>query len=174
MLLKEIFKLVFSGSKGFIDLVVHNIPSALEASSDTLELLSGSDNLPSTRLIAQANKLIASADGERFYTLVRIYQGSIKAGSKVRVLGQNFNDDADDYRIEVIDELFIPGGRYKIPVKEAFPGSIVIISGIDSIISKGATIYDNADFNNDLKIFRPLSYERQSIFKIAIEPANPS
>ena len=174
MLLKEILKLVFSGSKGFVDLVVHNIPSPIETASDRLELLSGSDKLPSARLIAQANKLIASADGERFYTLVRIYQGSIKAGSKVRVLGQNFDEDDDDYKIEVIDELFIPGGRYKIPVKEAFAGSIVIISGIDSIISKGATIYDNADFNSDSKIFRPLSYERQSIFKIAIEPANPS
>ena len=111
MLLKEIFKLVFSGSKGFVDLVVHNIPSPIETASDRLELLSGSDNLPSARLIAQANKLIASADGERFYTLVRIYQGSIKAGSKVRVLGQNFDEDDDDYKIEVIDELFIPGGR---------------------------------------------------------------
>ncbi|CUM45446.1 uncharacterized protein AC631_02080 [Debaryomyces fabryi] len=174
MLLKAIFKLVFSGSKGFVDLVVNNIPSPTEKVSDRLKLLSSSENASSTTLIAQANKLIASANGERFYSLVRIYQGSIKTGTKVRVLGQNYEEDDDDFRIEVVDELFVPGGRYKIPVKEAFAGSIVLISGIDSIISKGATLYDNTDLPSDFKIFRPSSYERQSVFKVAIEPANPS
>lgn len=174
MLLKAIFKLVFSGSKGFVDLVVRNIPSPTENVSDKLKLLSYSENTSSTTLIAQANKLIASANGERFYSLVRVYQGTIKTGSKVRVLGQNFEEDEDDFRIEVVDEIFVPGGRYKVPVKEAFAGSIVLVSGIDSIISKGATLYDYADSHKDFKIFRSLSYERQSIFKVAIEPANPS
>lgn len=173
ILLKEVFKLIFTGSIGFVDLIVNSIPSPDEAVSERLARSLGPDTSSNNSLIAQAAKLVDSVDGERFYTLVRIYQGSMKVGARIKVLGENFSEDDEDYRIETVEELFIPGGRYKVPVKEAVSGSLVLVSGIESFISKGATIYDfNA--NTRLRLFEQIPYDKHSIFKVAIEPANPT
>lgn len=63
--------------------------------------------------------------------------------------------------------------RYVIPADEIPAGNLVLIGGIDTSISKTATLAA-ADFPDDLYTFRPIKHMTESVLKIAIEPIAPS
>ncbi|KAK6457172.1 ATP dependent RNA helicase and U5 mRNA splicing factor [Scheffersomyces xylosifermentans] len=168
ILLKDVFKTIFGDSKGFVDSVTRAIDSPGNSKIINKEVFSDAI------LVARVLKLVESADANKFYTLVRVYKGTIKIGSRLKVLGENFNEDNENYRIEVVDELYIPGGRYKVPVDQVGKGSIAIIGGIDSTISKGATILSENQPLEHIQALSIPSYGNKSVFKVAVEPANPS
>lgn len=172
ILLKDVFARVFGGSEGFVDAVEKSIPLPQKNSNstETTETTETKETLePSAYII----KLLESADAQHFYSLVRVFHGSLAVGSKVKIIGENFNEDSDDFRIETIQEIFLPGGRYKIPINIAPEGSIVIISGIDSIITKSGFIFPEHAPNEDITV-EHRKYSQNSVFKVAIEPAKPS
>lgn len=55
----------------------------------------------------------------------------------------------------------------------AIAGNIVLLGGVDSSISKTATIVAK-DIEEDLYIFRPIKHVTQSVLKISVEPINPA
>lgn len=63
--------------------------------------------------------------------------------------------------------------RYVLPVEEVPAGNLVLLGGIDTSITKTATVVD-ASIPDDLYIFRPLRHCTQSVLKIAVEPIVPS
>lgn len=171
ILLKDIFKMVFPMCEGFVDLIVNSIPSPLDKSTGISARL---NNTRSNSLVAQVVKLIESSDGESFKSMIRIHKGNLSIGDKIRVVGQNFNEDIDDQRIEEVQELYIPTGRYYVPVSEVNEGFIAIVKGIDSIISKGGYVFS---VETDVNSLRPLSfvdYGTESVFKVAVEPKHPA
>ena len=62
--------------------------------------------------------------------------------------------------------------RYFIDVQEMGPGNLVLIGGIDSSITKTATLVGSVDI--EPHIFRPIQHFTQSVLKIAVEPVAPS
>lgn len=169
IVLKEIMQRLFKSTPTFTSVMTRHIPSPIDKpppyNSPYLEDQDGS-------FIAKATKLIEYSNGEAFYTMLRVFKGKVNVGDKVKVLGLNFEDDEEDYRIEVVESLFIPSGRYKFPVMSASEGCVVLASGIDSIITKGATICSGGE--QGIKPFRRTHYDTKSVFKVAVEPANPS
>ncbi|EGW33048.1 ATP dependent RNA helicase and U5 mRNA splicing factor [Spathaspora passalidarum NRRL Y-27907] len=156
VLLKSVFHVVFNAHCGFVDTVSKSIPPpALEKDEN---------------FVGKVVKLIESPDGKAFSSLVRVYKGILKIGDKVKVYGDSFSENTEDFKIEVVEGIYIPGGRYKVPIREAGVGSLVIIDGIESIIKKGATISDPA---LSMPGVTP-KYTSNSVFKIALEPVNPS
>src|ERR1700753_56135 len=53
------------------------------------------------------------------------------------------------------------------------PGNLVLIGGIDSSITKTATLVGGED-GVDVHIFRPIQHFTQSVLKVAVEPVAPS
>lgn len=178
ILLRNVFHSLFSFPKVFTQMVVRSTHVESESGS-----VSGSE---SESFIGKAVKLIESSNGQDFLALVRVIQGSISKGSRVRVLGETFAENDEDMAIQTVNELYIPGGRYKVPVNDAGVGSLILIGGIDSIINSGATLLDpviSIDAPTDAgtgtgtghsTIFTIPDYTCKSVFKVAIEPANPS
>jgi U5 small nuclear ribonucleoprotein component len=65
--------------------------------------------------------------------------------------------------------------RYKIKVNSASAGSWVLLEGIDSSIIKTATITDIKDIEDDpVCIIRPIKFTTEPVFKVAVEPINPT
>lgn len=157
VLLREVLLRVLGGSRGLVDLLVSSVvpPSG---SSDQLEAI--------------ITKLSETTDAESFYAVVRVVLGTLRVGSKIKVLGENYQQDEDDSKIETVDEIFLPGGRYRVPIQRAGPGSIVLVSGIDSIVTKAASIcsVDNKQPTPRNKFH----YGAKSVFKVAIEPEIPA
>lgn len=58
-------------------------------------------------------------------------------------------------------------------MEEVPAGNLVLLGGVDALISKTATIAA-ADIDEDLFIFRPIKHMTQSVLKIAVEPIQPS
>lgn len=170
ILLREVLLKVFQGSKDFVD-VMKKIPCPEEAKKYKL---SNYTNASNEQLVAHIINLTESADASKFYAFVRVYLGTLKVGSKVKVLGRGFANDDEDFKVEIIDEIYIPGGRYKVPVEEVGPGSIAIVGGIDAIVTKSATICDLSQKAEHAVLFKPLDYSEKSVFKVSIEPENPS
>lgn len=168
VLLKDVLSAVFATSggggvlSGFVDMIGSGVLNPMEK-SDQLSL------------VGHVVKLIENSSGDMFHSLVRIVSGTLRVGDQVRVLGENYEEDEEDQRLETVTELFLAGGRYKTPVKSVGPGSIVLIGGIDRIISKGATIVLDLQLLDSIEnLYIPPSYTASSVFKVAIEPAKPS
>ncbi|KAG7661868.1 SNU114 [[Candida] subhashii] len=171
VLLKAVFRAIFTnGISALIDSIANTIP----APTKTNKSLPNSDDVS---MIAQVTKLIESSNGKKFTNLVRIHKGKITQGDKIRIYGENYLEDNDDFKnSEVVGNIYLPCGRYNVPVSEAHTGMIVIVDGpgIDSIIKKpGVTITLSQDPKLET-VFDVPKYTTNSVFKIAVEPTNPS
>ncbi|CCH43514.1 Elongation factor G [Wickerhamomyces ciferrii] len=172
-LLKETFKTIFGGAFGFVDMI-ENLNSPIEHSKTNTysgpngklkdEILLASSEGP---LVAQVGKII-----EDTIALVRIISGTINKNDKVKILGQQYNDDDEDVQVLEIDELWLGCGRYKIPIESAPAGSIVLIKGVE-LSSKACTIVGN-DIKEDVYTLKPIDYLNKAVFQVVVAPQVPS
>ncbi|KAG0687637.1 hypothetical protein C6P40_002081 [Pichia californica] len=126
-------------------------------------------------VVAYVSKLTDTRDSENFYALVRVLSGSIKEGEKVKLLGEDYSINNDqDSKIQKISKCYMWCGRYKINVPELRTGSIGLISGpgIDSFITKTATLYD-LSIENPLNIFKGIDQLVSPLFKVSVQAYNP-
>ncbi len=115
------------------------------------------------------NKNNGGIAGQTFSALGRIYSGSVKAGDKVRVLGEAYSlDDDEDMAFATVESVAIPRGRFRTEVTVARAGSWVLLDGVDANISKTATIIgvkqgSSYSGNDDVEIFAPLKFTQVSV-----------
>ncbi|CDR41673.1 CYFA0S07e04896g1_1 [Cyberlindnera fabianii] len=173
VLLREMFRLIFGNSRGFVD-VIETYSSPEKHSKNDLYTGSSPDikaaiakSSSDGPLIAHISKMIDPTVG-----VGRVFSGTLKKGDHIKVLGENYNDDDEDLQTLTVQELFIPGGRYKIPVEDVPSGAIFLLGGIDSI-SKTGTIYGST-VPKPLSIFKPVNHLNKSVFKVVIEPQIPT
>lgn len=184
-LLKLVLKGFFSDCSALCDSVLEHIPSPIEAASSKVRSIytGPQDSLLAdsmTKLnadgpvIGDIVKLYNNSDATEFYALARIYSGTIRQSMSLKVLGETYSlDDEEDMNMTTVTDLWIFETRYKIPIDSVPCGNWVLIGGIDSSIAKTATIV-SANIEDDLYIFKPISYLGKPVFKIAVEPVNPS
>lgn len=102
--------------------------------------------------------------------------GTARPGQSVRVLGEGYTlDDEEDMTDATISDTWIAETRYNVPVSGVPAGSMVLLGGVDNSIVKTATLVPKqVEGNEDVYIFRPIKHFTESIFKVAVEPINPS
>lgn len=157
ILLRDVFGTVF-GMNSFVDMVSSCVPSPANTPYAT-----------ESPILAQIVKLIEHPDGKGFDSLVRIQKGTLAKGQKVTIYGDMYAEDDENYKSEILDAIYIPGGRYAFEVEEALAGSLVLIRGIDNIVTKSATLALSDDY-----IFPATNASRNSVFKVAVEPSIPN
>lgn len=68
-------------------------------------------------------KLFPTPDCSSFDAFGRVFSGSVKAGDKVRVLGQSYTpDDEEDSAVAQVSKVWVFMGRYRIPVTKGMAG----------------------------------------------------
>lgn len=186
---KELIKMVcttfFGGSSVFVDLVSLNIPSAKQGNSKLVnqtytgdkstefykEFLECDKDKP---LLINVIKLYNKQDCLRFDALGRVLSGTIKVGQQLKVLGESYSlQDREDMTVKTVSNLFVHQGRFRTQIKTAYAGNWVLIEGVSDNIQKTATLID-LNNTNEVEIFRPIKFNAQSYFKIALEPFIPS
>ncbi|RMD41576.1 hypothetical protein DV735_g3544, partial [Chaetothyriales sp. CBS 134920] len=186
---QELLRLVcaqfFGPAGGFVDMLVQHVPSPLDGAKRQLEkYYTGplDSNLAQAMLkcdsdgplVVEITKLYTSADAKSFEAFGRILSGTVHPGQAVRVLGEGFTlDDDEDSTNATISATSLACSRYNIPVSGVPAGNLVLLSGIEGSISKSATVVAQ-DLSEDLYIFRPIRHLTESVFKVAVEPVNPS
>ncbi|OTA68536.1 P-loop containing nucleoside triphosphate hydrolase protein [Hypoxylon sp. EC38] len=187
VLLKLVCEQFFGPSTGFVDMIVKNIPSPLEAAEHKLEqyytgpldtkvaesMKKCDQNGP---LIVHITKLFNSADAKSFYSFGRVMSGIARPGMQVRVLGEGYSiDDEEDMATATISNVYIAETRYNVETDGVPAGNWVLLSGVDNSIVKSATIVPpKFEDDEEAYIFRPVTHFTESVFKVAVEPINPS
>ncbi|QSL64146.1 hypothetical protein MERGE_000301 [Pneumocystis wakefieldiae] len=184
-LLKLVCGEFFGTATGFVDMVIKNIPSPIEGSlakiqhtytgpldSEIAQSMLKCDS--NGHLVIHTTKLLNTIDATEFFTLGRVMSGTIHSGDQVKVLGENYSiDDEEDMVYATVSSIWIGGARYRIPIDSAVTGAIVLLAGVDNSILKTSTIVSK-DIQDDIYIFRPIKHFTESVFKVAVEPINPS
>ena len=124
----------------------------------------------------------SSNDGSSFWTLGRVYSGTIRPAETVRVLGEGYSpfEDEEDVAVAVVAAVAIPRGRGRMLVSQVKAGNWVLLQGVDASMTKTATIvgsHSNNDPDEEVHIFAPLKFPQaggEAIMKLAIEPLNPA
>ncbi|KAL2315543.1 Pre-mRNA-splicing factor cwf10 [Schizosaccharomyces pombe] len=186
-LLQLICASFFGFPVGFVNAVTRHIPSPREnAARKASQSYTGPINSSigkailemsreeSAPLVMHVTKLYNTVDANNFYAFARVYSGQVKKGQKVKVLGENYSlEDEEDMVVAHIAEICVPCARYRLHVDGAVAGMLVLLGGVDNSISKTATIVSD-NLKDDPYIFRPIAHMSESVFKVAVEPHNPS
>lgn len=129
---------------------------------------------PEGPLVIHVTKLFNTGDGAAFHSFGRVLSGTAKPGQQVRVLGENYTmDDEEDMAPATISDTWVYETRYKVPVNGIPAGNWALLGGIDNSIVKSATVVQNK-IDDDVYIFKPIKHFTESVFKVAVEPVNPS
>lgn len=183
-LLKLVLSRFFGDAAGFVDMLVKHFPSPLENAqrkvqlnysgdlqSRTAKAMSACD--PKGPLMIAVSKLYARSDASAFDAFGRVMSGTVRVNDSVRVLGEGYSlDDQEDQTQQQVSKIWVSEGRYRVEVNRATAGNWVLLEGVDASIMKTGTIVDTG--NDEACIFRPLKFNTQAVFKVAIEPINPS
>ena len=188
---KDLLRLVceqfFGPASGFVDMVVQHVPSPVEGANQKLEhYYTGPPDTttakamlecdPDGPLVVHITKLINTPDAQGFNSFGRVMSGTARPGQKVRVLGENYSiDDEEDMATANIDHVWIAESRYNVPTSGIPAGNFVLFGGVDNSIVKTATVVaPELPDNEDAYIFKPVAHFFESVFKVAVEPINPS
>ena len=186
-LLKMVCAQFFGGAEGFVDMIVEHIPSPAEGAKKKLEkyYTGPMDTKVAAAIgkcdqdgpvVVQITKLFNTPDAMGFNSFGRVMSGTVKPGQQVRVLGEGYTiDDEEDMTVSTIAETWIAETRYNIPTSGVPAGNWALLSGIDNSIVKSATLVPpRLEDDEDAYIFTPIRHITESVFKVAVEPINPS
>lgn len=186
-LLRAACEQFFGPASGFVDMLVRHVPSAVEGAqlkldryytgpqdSKTVESIQKCDQ--DGPLVVHITKLFNTNDASAFNAFGRVLSGTARPGQQVRVLGEGYTiEDEEDMVKATIADVWIAESRYNVPTSGVPAGNFVLLGGVDNSIVKTATIVDlKLPDDEDAYIFRPVKHFFESVFKIAVEPINPS
>lgn len=188
---KELLNLVceqfFGPVTGFVDMVIQHVPSPVEGGQRKLErYYTGPLDTkvaaamischPDGPLVIHVTKLFNSTDASRFHAFGRIMSGTARPGQQVRVLGEGYSpEDEEDMVTATISDTWIAETCYNIPTSGVPAGNWVLLGGVDNSIVKTATLVPlKLEDDEEAHIFKPIRHMTESVFKVAVEPVNPS
>ncbi|KAF2729117.1 P-loop containing nucleoside triphosphate hydrolase protein [Polyplosphaeria fusca] len=188
---KELLRLVcqqyFGRPSGFVDMIVQHVPSPEEGAqrvlqryytgpldTKTAEAMKNCDQ--DGPLVIHVTKLLNTGDAKSFNALGRVMSGVAKPTQSVRVLGEGYTvEDEEDMVVATVTDTWLAESRYNVPVSGVPAGNWVLLGGVDNSIVKTATIISQKlPDDEDPYIFRPIRHFFESVFKVAVEPINPS
>lgn len=183
-LLKQSCSAVFGSATGLTDMLVKHLPASRAGTATKVErLYTGPQDSqvaehmracnPAGPLVIHIAKLFPKTDASAFDAFGRILSGSVKAGDRVRVLGEAYTpEDEEDSRLAQVTAVWVYQARYRVPLPRATAGNWVLLEGLDATITKTATIVPEF-LDDEVHIIRPLQFHTQSVVKVAVEPLNP-
>lgn len=198
-----------SARAGFCDMVVQHVPCpSVAAAAKVQRTYTGPSDAALTRaltscdpngpLVMHAVKLYpaaAATDAEggegtttgavasSFWTLCRVYSGTVRPAAMVHVLGEAYQPglDEEDMASATVQSVAIPriGTRLVTQVDRVGAGNWVLVQGLDATIAKTATIFGThgALVDEPIYTFKPLSFRHvggESVVKLAMEPLQPA
>lgn len=187
VLLKLVCEQFFGPATGFVDMVLQHVPSPVNGAKQKLEryytgpldskLAAAMANCDQDGpLVVHVTKLFSSTDAASFRALGRIMSGTARPGQQVRVLGEGYTpEDEEDMVTATISDTWITETCYNIPTSGVPAGNWVLLGGVDNSIVKTATLVPlKLEDGEEAYIFKPIRHMTESVFKVAVEPVNPS
>jgi len=181
-LLKCVMKNWLPAADALLDMIVHHLPSPVIAQRYRVENLyegpmddecanSIRNCDPNGPLMLYVSKMVPTTDKGRFYAFGRVFGGTVKTGSKVRIMGPNYvPGKKTDLFVKNIQRTVIMMGRYVEPVEDIPAGNTVGLVGVDQYLLKSGTITDSEVAHN----IRVMKFSVSPVVRVAVECKYPS
>jgi len=126
---------------------------------------------PNGPLMLYVSKMVPTSDKGRFYAFGRVFGGTCKTGSKVRIMGPNYvPGKKTDLFVKNIQRTVLMMGRYVEPIEDVPAGNTVGLVGVDQYLLKSGTITTSELAHN----IRVMKFSVSPVVRVAVEPKNPS
>lgn len=184
-LLKTAMSRFLSHTSGFVDMVSRFVPSpksaalvkarlAFPAPQESFYSAAVTECDGAGPLLVNVTKLYPTPDATHFRALGRVFSGTIVAGARIRVLGEAYTPmDEEDSGAATVARVLLPAGRDEVKVSSAAAGALVLIEGVDELITKSGTIVSE-DAVEQPYAFLPVRFDTCSVMKVAVEPLVPA
>ena len=179
-LLKAIMQKWLPASDALLHMIVLHLPSPRQAQAYRAELLYTGplDDAYCTAikkcdshgpLSLYVSKMVPTADKGRFIAVGRVFAGAIETGSKVRILGPNYEHGSKtDMTIKSVQRVVVMMGRYQEAVKSIPAGNIAGLVGVDQFIVKTATLVP--EDCPEAYPLKDMKYSVSPVVRVAVEP----
>jgi len=118
-------------------------------------------------LMLYVSKMVPTSDKGRFYAFGRVFSGTVRTGSKVRIMGPNYvPGKKTDLYVKNIQRTVLMMGRYVEPIEDIPCGNTVGLVGIDQYLLKSGTITDSEEAYN----IRVMKFSVSPVVRVAVEP----
>jgi elongation factor 2 len=152
-LLKRCMQCWLPASEALLEMMIEHLPSPVKAQKYRVDTLyngplddaaaagirSADKNGP---LMLYVSKMVPASDKGRFYAFGRVFSGTVKTGSKVRILGPEYEGGKKGLTIKNIQRVLLMMGRRTDAVESVPVGNTCGLVGVDQYILKTATITD--------------------------------
>jgi elongation factor 2 len=177
-LLKTVMRKWLPAAEALLDMIVYHLPSPVVAQKYRVENLyegpmddacaSAIRNCdPTGPLMLYVSKMVPTSDKGRFYAFGRVFSGTVKTGSKVRIMGPNYvPGKKTDLFVKNIQRTVLMMGRYVEPIEDIPCGNTVGLVGIDQYLLKSGTISDHDEAYN----IRVMKFSVSPVVRVAVEP----
>ena len=128
---------------------------------------------PDGPLMMYISKLIPTPDKGRFFAFGRVFSGTVRTGSKVKIMGPNYvQGKKEDLFIKNVQRTILMMGRKTEAVESVTAGNTCALVGVDQYILKAGTIAD-ADATESHPIIT-MKYSVSPVVRVAVQPKNPN
>lgn len=187
-LLKVVMGSWLGGAGGLADAFVAHIPSPLAAAGARVAAFyTGDGDAPEAAamrhcdaagpLMVNVTKLLSAPEGgNSFFALGRVWSGTVRPGTRVRVLGEGYSvEDTEDVQVAEVRGVSLGQARYRIELDGAPPGSLVLLEGLSDAVARSATITGSGGGGGgDVSPFRALAFNTTACMNVSVEPLNPA
>ncbi|KAF1993811.1 P-loop containing nucleoside triphosphate hydrolase protein [Amniculicola lignicola CBS 123094] len=187
VLLQLVCEQYFGPSTGFVDMIFYHTPSPAEGARRIVDKYY-TGPLDSTLaqsmyncdqdgpLVIQVTKMFNTPDAKSFNCLGRVMSGVAKPTTSVKILGERYTpEDEEDMTTATVTDTWIAETRYNVPTSGVPAGNWVLLGGVDTAIMKTATLVQTKlPDNEEAYIFQPIRHISECVWKLAVEPINPS
>jgi len=183
-LLKRCMQKWLPAHDALLEMIVAHLPSPRVAQGYRAEVLytgphddawfQGIKNCdPNAPMVMYISKMIPTADKGRFYAFGRVFSGTVRTGSKVKIMGSNYvQGKKEDLYIKNVQRTILMMGRKIEAVESVNCGNTCALVGIDQYLVKAGTLAD-ADATECHPIIT-MKYSVSPVVRVAVGAKNPS
>lgn len=181
-LLKAVMQKWLPAADAILDMVIYKLPSPAIAQKYRVEMLYqgplDDDTATAIRncdengpLVMFISKNVPDKNNSRFFSFGRVFSGTIKQGEKVRILGPNYeHGGTKDLFVDVSIQRTVLMMANKVEPMESVPcGNTVALMGVDTYMTKSATITNNPNSH----ALKNMKYSVSPVVRVAVQPKNP-
>eukprot|EP00742_Colponemidia_sp_Colp-10_P003731 GILJ01003971.1.p1 GENE.GILJ01003971.1~~GILJ01003971.1.p1 ORF type:complete len:1065 (-),score=222.32 GILJ01003971.1:361-3555(-) len=181
-LIKPIMQSFLPAAESLIEMIAIHLPSPVEAQRYRVDILYNGplhDEAavairncdPNGPLMMFVSKMVPTSEGSsRFYAFGRIFSGTAKSGTKVRILGSEYSaENVSDVRIGKIQGVVSLMGSHATSLFECPCGNTVGLVGLDSHMNKTGTVTTS----ETAQALRTMKFSVSPVVRVAIKSARP-
>ncbi|CAF2482486.1 unnamed protein product [Rotaria sp. Silwood2] len=181
-IISNVMKRWLPAGEAMLHLIILHLPSPIQAQIYRIQYLyegPQDDQIscsmkscdPNGEVMIYISKKIPNQDGSRFLCFGRIFSGTIKSGTNVRILGPNYQPGlTNDLQIKNITSVGIMVGDRCISMDHVPAGNVVALTGIDKCLIKTATITTSSNAHN----FRIMKFSVSPVVRVAVDVKDPT